>query len=49
MRLHVDLSLPLALSEMEEKEGHESIKEVFAELGLDLDKFPTEPLEGSWT
>ncbi|KAF8202432.1 hypothetical protein BJ912DRAFT_944787 [Pholiota molesta] len=39
----------VALSETEVKEGHESIKKVFAELGLDLDKFPTEPLEGSWT
>ncbi|KAF9478230.1 hypothetical protein BDN70DRAFT_880182 [Pholiota conissans] len=38
----------VALSEVEQKEGHESIRQVFEELKLDISKFPAEPLEGSW-
>ncbi|KAF8153751.1 hypothetical protein B0H34DRAFT_65395 [Crassisporium funariophilum] len=37
-----------ALKEIEEREGHEPIRKAFDELGLDLDKFPVESLEGSW-
>ncbi|KAF8957285.1 hypothetical protein BDZ97DRAFT_1670316 [Flammula alnicola] len=37
-----------ALAELEEKEAKESVKQVFDELGMDLDEFPVESLEGSW-
>ncbi|CAA7265481.1 unnamed protein product [Cyclocybe aegerita] len=37
-----------ALSEKEEEEAKEDVKKVFEELGLDLEKFPIESLEGSW-
>lgn len=38
----------VALSELEEREGHEPLRTAFDELGLDLDRFPIESLEGSW-
>ncbi|KAJ3501724.1 hypothetical protein NLJ89_g9212 [Agrocybe chaxingu] len=37
-----------ALSEKEEEEAKEDVKKVFEELGLDLERFPVESLEGSW-
>jgi hypothetical protein len=45
----LSLGFLLALSEVSEKEAHASIQQVFDELGLEPDEFPTEPLaEGSW-
>ncbi|KAF8879093.1 hypothetical protein CPB84DRAFT_1793614 [Gymnopilus junonius] len=37
-----------ALSLIEDKEAHESVQQVFQELGLENEKFPVEALEGSW-
>jgi hypothetical protein len=40
--------LLLALSENEEQEALRAIDKVFEEIGLDLEKFPVESLQGSW-
>jgi hypothetical protein len=37
-----------ALKETEEMEGKESIDQVFKELAMDAEKFPSEALEGEW-
>ncbi|TFY52545.1 hypothetical protein EVJ58_g9957 [Rhodofomes roseus] len=37
-----------ALEELEEKEGRESVEEVFKELAMDADKIPADPLGGQW-
>jgi hypothetical protein len=40
--------LPLALKEKEEEEARDAIQKVFSEIGLDLEKFTSEALQGSW-
>lgn len=30
------------------KESEKAVESIFQELGLDLENFPVEPLEGSW-
>jgi hypothetical protein len=37
-----------ALTEAAEKDKEESLDDVFAELALDVEKFPAEALEGNW-
>ncbi|CCM03632.1 uncharacterized protein FIBRA_05776 [Fibroporia radiculosa] len=37
-----------ALCEAEEREGHEAVQQIFEELAMDMDKIPSDPLEGIW-
>lgn len=37
-----------ALEEIEEKESHETVQEVFKELAMDSSKIPADPLDGHW-
>lgn len=38
----------VALTELEEEESHETVKQILQELAVDVEAFPSEPLKGEW-